>query len=197
MSGEGRRNRIGGAACGLLLLGLALTGCGQPKQHERLNTPPQGERDNKSRHQAFYKAMSDNALLSEMALYDMHFVSHQPLLSKAGETRVKRYAALLKETGGTLAYEPRDPDEKLDAARLTSIRKCLAEANAAGTKIEVTMGMNAAPGTDANQAMAARRYGTALPKPKNSVPTGGGSSSTGDSGAGGASGAAPSGGGKE
>lgn len=180
------------------LLVTAAGGCQQPKPHQRLNTPPQGESPHKSKHQASYKAMNDNALLADMAMYELHFMPHQSQLTRAGETRVKRYAELLKDSGGTLAYESQQEDRKLNAARLDAIRRCLAEAGVKDKKIDVKVGMGGATGTDPAQAMIARQTGTTIPKPKSAASINSTTGATGAGGGGGASaGNAPSGGGKE
>src|SRR5262245_48631541 len=122
-------------AAALLLVPL---GCQQP--HTRMNAPPQGESSRRSRLQQNYAYMSDNAMLQEMCLYDIHFVPNQARLSGTGEARLERYVELLCDTGGTLNYLPPADDENLTKARLESAKKFLADASHGRLKVEVEVG---------------------------------------------------------
>ncbi|HOW19883.1 MAG TPA: hypothetical protein PLC79_12685, partial [Phycisphaerae bacterium] len=90
-------------------------GCAAPPQ--RLNAPPQGWSSRQAAMQEHYVYMTDNALLAEMDVTDVHFTPHSAALNSLGARRLDRYAALLKESGGELKYDTQLTDAKLVEAR--------------------------------------------------------------------------------
>lgn len=157
------------------VLSLGLAGCGGPWQ-ERLNAPPQGDSDRRSQYQSHYAYMNDNAMLRDMSFFDTQFVPNQPYLNGSGEARLERYSELLKESGGTLHYVAAYEDDKLTAARLAAMKKCLADGGYAGARIEIEAGLQQGRASDATYAIDARKRGNSLPQA--TAGTSGGASGT-------------------
>lgn len=101
--------------------------CSNPHPHERINQPPQGDTDRASTMSDFFVYMSDNALMAERLVTDLHFVPQSDQLNGLGETRLGRYGELMKDDGGMLHYLPSTTDEDLIARRLETIRNYLHE----------------------------------------------------------------------
>lgn len=129
-------------------------GCAAPPQ--RLNAPPQGWSSRQAAMQEHYVYMTDNALLAEMDVTDVHFTPHSAALNSLGARRLDRYAALLKESGGELKYDTQLTDAKLVEARLASVREYLTAAGADLTKLTVVRGPAGVDGMSAEEAIAAR-----------------------------------------
>jgi len=190
-----RRHRQAGGQTRLLfvilsLVGFSTVGCASSHPHERLNAPPQGPATGCNTVQEFYAYMSDNALLLDMSLHDQHFLPHQARLSGGGEARLSRYAELLADSGGTLAYQAGEQDQELIDSRLETARRFLAEVRLGKAPIGVELGLAGAPGVDAPYAAESRRVGMAVDI------TGivNSNSGTGTPGGSGSKGAGPSGG---
>jgi len=130
------------------------TGCSAPPQ--RLNAPPQGWSSRQAATQEHYVYMTDNALLAEMDVTDVHFTPHSAALNSLGARRLDRYAALLKESGGELKYDTQLTDAKLVEARLASVREYLRAAGADPAKLTVVRGPSGVDGMSAEEAIAAR-----------------------------------------
>ena len=72
-----------------------------------------------------FKYMVDNAILSDMSIADIHFVSHTTELSGVGAVRLERIAKLLNTYGGTIRYETAISDEAMLAKRMDHAREFL------------------------------------------------------------------------
>lgn len=121
-----------------LAIAVLVAGCASPPP--RLNAPPQGWSSRQADMQQHYVYMTDNAMLAEMDVTDVHFVPHSGDLNSLGARRLDRYAALLKESGGQLAYDTQLTDAKVVQARLASIKVYLEAAGADPCKITVVQG---------------------------------------------------------
>jgi hypothetical protein len=106
---------------------LLLTGCNHPAP--RLNAPPHGEAEKVAESAGTLMYMSDNALLEDMSLSDMHFIPHRPMLSAFGIERLTRMASLLSCYGGNVRLITRETDTALIDQRIRSVRDFLEEAS--------------------------------------------------------------------
>ncbi|MCH7591234.1 MAG: hypothetical protein IH989_00440 [Planctomycetes bacterium] len=73
-----------------------------------------------------FRYMVDNAILSDMSLADIHFVTHTSELSGVGAARLQRMARLLNTYGGKIRYETALSDKAMLAERMTHVREFLA-----------------------------------------------------------------------
>ncbi|HMQ14664.1 MAG TPA: hypothetical protein PKC49_01705 [Phycisphaerae bacterium] len=110
------------AGCAALLC----PGCSEPSK--RLNAPPHGTPYDVSDLQAPLVYMTDNALLADMTVSDVHFLPHRPQLSGLGEERVARLISLVQAYGGTIRLSSDLDDSDLLAARGDTVRRRLADA---------------------------------------------------------------------
>lgn len=152
---RGRRSWV---ACFFILT----PACSNPHPHERVNQPPQGDTDRTSSISDFYVYMSDNALMAERLVTDLHFLPQSDQLSGLGETRLGRYTELMKHDGGMLHYLPSTADEDLIARRLETIRSYLHECmgDAEGVDgINVNTGLAEATAPDARNLILVRLGG--------------------------------------
>lgn len=139
----------------IALIGIAMAmACNQPK---RLNAPPQGDTDRKAETHTYFAYQADQAMLEDLSMADMHFISHTATLNGTGVARLERYAELLTESGGTLSYDTRLTNKELIEARLKLLRTSLAELVPPNTKIDVVLGPPGGRGMDAIEAISRRR----------------------------------------
>ena len=140
-----------GLVCG------ALAGCGKPT--ERLNAPPQGQAERHSRISPIFTYMTDNGMLSDMCIADIHFVPNTTELNSLGTTRLSRMAQLLEPYGGTVRYTTESADEELIDKRLEHVCDFLASGGADLERIDVIVAMAAAKHTLAAEAIEAKEKG--------------------------------------
>jgi alkanesulfonate monooxygenase SsuD/methylene tetrahydromethanopterin reductase-like flavin-dependent oxidoreductase (luciferase family) len=165
---------FGVAAVGVVA--VAAAGCAGPA--ERLNAPPQGWTSHQADMQQHYVYMTDNTLLAEMDVTDVHFVPHSAALNSLGARRLDRYAALLKDSGGQLNYDTELEDGKLIQQRIASVKEYLTAAGADPAKITVAQGPAGTAGMSAEEAIVAHDKATAgFPADKQSTSGGMGQSS--------------------
>lgn len=181
-------------ACGPWLLATALAapcGCSKPV---RLNAPPQGAEDQPPPSADYYNAMTDQALLADMSITDLHFIPHSAEPSGTGVARLQRYAELLSTRGGTLHYDTLIDDDALLARRIESARQVLADTVPDGKRIEVRLGQSQGRGMEAVESIERRK---AMLKPPKRTQYGSGGSTGSGSGSGSGSGGGGSGGGQD
>lgn len=133
---------------------FALSGCHE--QTARVNAPPHGQPENVNDMQGTFVYMTDNALLSNMTVSDMHFLPHRALLSPVGEERVRRLASLMDAYGGTIRLNSDEEDTALVDARLKAVKDYLTELGVDTTKEVVQADLPGGRGMDANQAIMIR-----------------------------------------
>lgn len=138
----------------LILTGMLLAGCHDPPS--RLNAPPQGWSSRQADMQEHFVYMTDNAMLAEMSVSDVHFVPHQDVLNSLGARRLDRYACLLKDMGGTLNYDTTLYEQDMIEKRMENIRRYLDAAGAGEDVIKVACGAVRTEGMTAQEAMLAR-----------------------------------------
>jgi hypothetical protein len=107
--------------------------------------------------------MSDNAILSDMSVADIHFVPHTSELSGIGVARLDRMAAMLNTYGGTVRYETDLRDEDLMQKRINNVREYLAVAGCNMDRVEVKAMISGGRGMAADKAMIVEAKGTAKP----------------------------------
>ncbi len=137
-------------------LALVCGACQQPQT--RLNAPPHGYSEQKSRMHNMYTHMGDNALLEDMSLNDAHFVPHRPMLNSLGEERLRRLALLMHEYGGTIRMGTDLTNEHLIHDRLDCVIDFLAEAGLDTTADIVQRDLAGGHGMDAKQAIVIRKH---------------------------------------
>lgn len=149
--------------CTAAAAGLFCGACQEPAP--RLNAPPHGTTENASELQAEYRHMVDNALLTDMAVSDIHFVPQRALLNALGEERLARLASLLELYGGTIHFSSNLTDSKLIDDRIDQVRNYLCEAGIDTTAEVVAPGLAGGRGMDAAQAVLIKAHeGTYVPK---------------------------------
>jgi hypothetical protein len=149
----------------VVVFALVLSGCNTPG--ERLNAPPHGRVHETSDLQGTFYYMSDNALLADMTVNDMHFLPHRAALNDLGERRLMRLAALMEAYGGTLRFNTDLTDEDLIAQRMNTIMDFLIEAGIDTTHEVVTRDLPGGEGMVATEAILIKvNEGTYQPKGK-------------------------------
>ena len=148
------RNRILGMACVAVATLLAFGGCSE--QGERLNAPPQGASDRPTELQKHFIHMTDNAMLSDASIADIHFEPHSAYLSGLGVKRLARMAELMDVCGGTIYYETGITDNDLIQARLDAAREFLLSCGLDEERVLVEAGYSRGQGMHAVDAILIR-----------------------------------------
>ncbi|MFQ5806122.1 MAG: hypothetical protein ACE5I3_06710 [Phycisphaerae bacterium] len=142
---------------------LLAAGCNTPGA--RLNAPPHGQPYATADLQGTYAYMSDNALLADMTVSDMHFLPDRSLLSDLGIQRLNRLALLMEAYGGTIRFNTELTDEDLIARRTGVIMDFLAQAGVDTTREVVLRDMPGGEGMPAAEAILIKaEEGTYKPK---------------------------------
>jgi hypothetical protein len=105
--------------------------------------------------------MSDNAILHDMSVADIHFIPHTSELSGVGVARLNRMAKLLSTYGGTVRYETRLTDEKLIDPRLEHVQEYLALAGCDMDRVSVVAMRSGGRGMPGDEAVEKFEKGTA------------------------------------
>lgn len=135
-------------ACAAL---LSLVGCNHgTKQHADYNITFDDARVNID---ARLQAMVDNAMLQDMSIAALHFVPHTSMLNSLGEQRLRKYADLLTNRGGTLYYQATTLDKEFNDARLASISTFLGSTGIADSRITTEPGLAMGRGLAAVEAI--------------------------------------------
>lgn len=118
----------------------AFLGC-ESTTSKRLNAPPMGFTEKPSELQEQLVYMNDNALLSDMCFGDVHFVPNTSELNGLGVRRIRRYAALMKQYGGTLHYNTNlGDDEEIVVDRIAHVREYLQLAGLEADRFDIELG---------------------------------------------------------
>lgn len=132
-------------------LAVVAAGCNSP--NARLNAPPHGAPLETVDSQGTFVYMSDNALLADMTVSDMHFVPHRAMLTTLGEQRLCRLASLMEEYGGTIRFDTDLAEQNLIDARTRTITGFLSECGLETTGQTVTPDMPGGEGIPAAEAV--------------------------------------------
>jgi len=114
--------------------------------------------------QQHLKDMADNAVLSDMAVADFHFVAHTAELSGTGAARLDRLGPLLDTYGGTVRYETFETDEKLVKQRLEHVREYLTTTGCDMARVDIKAMISGGHGMPANKAIVIDLKGTRPPE---------------------------------
>lgn len=136
--------------------GILIMGCESP--NARLNAPPHGGAYDVSELQGTLVYMSDNAILSDMTVSDMHFLPHRAQLNGLGEQRVMRLANLLNAYGGTVRLSTNLTDDALIHQRSEIVVAALAEHGVDTTADLVRVDLPGGFGMDAAQAILIKKH---------------------------------------
>jgi len=137
-------------ACTLTLCAIC-TACNAPSP--RLNAPPHGVPEATSDLQGTFVYMTDNALLNDMTVSDIHFLPHRPILSALGEQRLSRLAQLMEAWGGMVRFSTNLEDEDLIEERTEAIRAFLSEAGVDTSTPVVTHDLPGGAGLEAREVI--------------------------------------------
>ncbi len=104
---------------GVGMLTLLAVSCNGPSTPHQIQNAHMDR--SKELYGAEYVAMSDNAMLQDMTVSDLHFVAHTSELSGTGAARLDRMAGYLNTYGGIVRYATHLDDGDLVAARLKHV----------------------------------------------------------------------------
>jgi hypothetical protein len=136
------------------LFSAACVACNSPSP--RLNAPPHGVAQSTSELRDTYVYMTDNALLADMSISDVHFVPHRPMLNTLGQERLSRLAALLDAYGGGMRFSTKLKDSKLVQERTDAVVAFLGGAGIDTSVHEVRLDLPGGDGLDAQQVILIR-----------------------------------------
>lgn len=137
----------------MLVGAAALLGCNEPAK--RVNAEPHGGDPEQAAPGAeAYRNMTDNALLADMCVCDMHFLPHRATLSRLGIDRVTRLAAMIQAYGGQIRFSTDESDEALNTERAKAIVEFLNEAGLTHADTLVVRDMPGGAGMRATEATA-------------------------------------------
>lgn len=140
------------AAAGSLLFVVLVSACA-PYPYTRLNSPPQGDAEQRPEWADYYTYHNDQGMLADMSISDIHFVPHTTALSGTGEARLERYAELLATRDGTIAYDTMQTDPELIEKRMDTAQAFLAQALPGKRKFNVEMGPPGGRGMTSREAI--------------------------------------------
>ena len=88
--------------CATICAALLAAGCSTSSP--RLNAPPHGVAESVHDMRGTFVYMTDNALLADMSVSDMHFLPHRAMLTTLGTQRLNRLAQLINAYGGVIRF---------------------------------------------------------------------------------------------
>jgi hypothetical protein len=135
-------------------VGLLLAGCADESgKHDAHKEAADGTYvEEKPSSTGTFEQMSDEALLADMSMSDVHFYPHRAKLRPMGEDRVRRLAALMDAHGGTVRMCG-DVPEELQTQRTRIVRDMLAKMGVDTTVEVVTLDMAGGRGMSAQEAI--------------------------------------------
>ncbi len=137
--------------CATICTAMLAAGCSSSSP--RLNAPPHGVADSVHDMQGTFVYMTDNALLADMSVSDMHFLPHRAMLTTLGEQRLNRLAQLINAYGGTIRFNSNLNDDVLIDKRLTATVDYLSESGIDTSSEVVSRGMRGGSGMDATEVI--------------------------------------------
>jgi hypothetical protein len=167
------RKRMAGI---FIALALVVTGTSCEKKGEAVSqTKPQCQHHkqydltsyNKPSHSAYggtientSRAMSDNAVLQNMALTDVHFIPRSTELNSTGTQRLERVVPYLNHYGGTIRYATYLTDEAFVAERLKHVYDYLKTTECDFDRVEIKAMMSGGRMMTASEAIDIVKQGT-------------------------------------
>ena len=164
--------------CGGLLAALLLVagGCRDENGERKIKTTTEmaSEKmdESKCRGIPAFLDMSDNAILQDMSLADIHFVAHTSEISGTGAARLDRMAALLETYGGKVHYETYEDDAALVQQRLAHVTEYISLTGCNMSRVQVEATMSDGRTFPATEAIAIADKGTSKSQEKSTDPGG-------------------------
>ena len=147
-----------------LMLSAATVSCNSGDGHRSPSDVHMDKMDqSKASFGSYFTHMTDNAMLSDMSLADMHFIPHTNELSGLGEVRIDRMAKLLSVYGGTVRYATELGDEAIIEQRMQHVREYLTLVGCSMDRVTVAVMGPGGIGMPADEAVEKYRRGTAEP----------------------------------
>ena len=142
--------------CVVVSASLLTAGCHSTSP--RLNAPPHGAAESVHDMQGVFSYMTDNALLADMSVSDMHFLPHRSLLSTLGQQRLSRLAQLINAYGGTIRFNSNLEDDALLDKRLSTIVEYLSELGLDTSSEIVRRDIRGGRGMDASEVILIKAH---------------------------------------
>lgn len=139
-----------------------VVGCNGPTTPHQIQNAHMDEM--KEHYPSMFCQMSDNAMLHDMTVNDIHFVPHTTELSGTGMARLDRMVEYLQTYGGTVRYETHQVDETLVAQRIEHVREYLNLSECDMSRVDVSRMISGGRGTSANKAIQIDLKGTVNPQ---------------------------------
>ena len=98
-------------------------------------------------------SMTNNALLTNMAVSDMHFIPHRPHLTDLGCQELNRMAWFVQRYGSTIILDLAQQDSDLAKHRKKVVEDYLLACGLPAEKIDVVFGLPAGAGLPAKEAV--------------------------------------------
>ncbi len=143
---------------------LTVSACNRPLTTTQLQNAAMDEAKYAPR--SYFKNMSDNAMLHDMTVADIHFVPHSPEISGTGAARLDRMAHLLDAYGGTVRYETYLGEDALVKKRIENVREYLAMTGCNMDRVRIEPGMSGGRTVPADQAIKAHEKATTPQAPQ-------------------------------
>ncbi len=137
--------------CATICAALLVAGCSSSSP--RLNAPPHGVAESVHDMQGTFVYMTDNALLADMSVSDMHFLPHRAALTSLGQQRLNRLAQLISDFGGAIRFNSNLDDTVLIDKRLSATVEYLYELGIDTSSVVVARGMRGGSGMDATEVI--------------------------------------------
>lgn len=139
------------ALIGTVALCVVCGACQKPAS--RLNAPPHGVTENANELRDMYDQMTDNALLADMSMSDVHFLPDRAALNTLGQERLHRLVELMKMYGGAIRFNTAATDEVLVQGRTKAIVAYLATTGIDSTAELLVRDLPGGRGLDAGEAI--------------------------------------------
>jgi len=156
------------AFCPALAIAAALSNGCYPHDEEISTTDQVAHKMDRSlmkrKDQTHLRQMVDNAMISDMTVWDYHFVPHTSELSGSGAERLERMAVYLDTYGGTVRYDTLIKDEALINERIAHVREFLKVAGADLGRVEVEAKLPGGQMFNGKEAVKVVTKGTAQPE---------------------------------
>ena len=137
--------------CATICAALLAAGCSTSSP--RLNAPPHGVAESVHDMRGTFVYMTDNALLADMSVSDMHFLPHRAMLTTLGAQRLNRLAQLINAYGGAIRFNSNLNDGALIDKRLKTTVDYLSELGMDTSTEIVSRGMRGGRGMDAAEVI--------------------------------------------
>ena len=114
--------------------------------------PPMARRAKDSECDDYFDFQADNAILTSMAVADIHFVPYRAELNSLGRSHVTAIASYLDRYGGEVKLESQQADTVVTQQRLENVREFLVAQGLDPEQLTIATGLAAGRGQDAEEA---------------------------------------------